>query len=339
MDTPQGKRSSIVAMKENTSMSIRSIAAALQVPKSTVSNVINQYKKTGSIETKRKGKCGRKKKTSPRDDAFLLRESIKYPKKTSHQLNVAISGHGVSIDSSTVRRRLLAAGRPAYRSVKKQLLTLAMKKKRYHWAKVYKGWTAEDWKKVVFTDETHFLVQGQKSRYVRKFVSEQLRSVHLDQNVKHPQKVMFWGSFCYSGVQELYRVEGMMNSDKYINVVDEIVLSNMNKLYPDGSGIFQQDLAPCHTSKKVKEFFSKKGLTVLQWPGNSPDINPIENLWAIIKQRLQSYDCTTLEKLQNAVFELWYNDEKIKENCKKLITSMPNRVQLLLKNHGGHIKY
>ena len=57
------------------------------------------------------------------------------------------------------------------------------------------------------------------------------------------------------------------------------------------------DLAPCHTSKKVTKFFADNDIRVLEWPGNSPDLNPIENLWAIIKQRLRGKDCTTIEKL------------------------------------------
>ena len=52
----------------------------------------------------------------------------------------------------------------------------------------------------------------------------------------------------------------------------------MNQLFPDGSGVFQQDLAPCHTSKQVKNFMNNHHIKVLEWPGNSPDLNPIKNL-------------------------------------------------------------
>ena len=205
-------------------------------------------------------------------------------------------------------------------------------KKRYDWAKKYEAWTDEDWKRVVFSDETHFSVQGQKAQYVRKFVNETPKSSHYNQTVKYPQKTMFWGSFSFHGVQELCRVDGMMNSGKYLNVLSDIVVPNMTKLFPDNSGIFQQDLAPCHTSKQVKEFFKENNLNVLEWPGNSPDLNPIENLWAIPKLRLRNHDCTTLAKLHEVVFELWYNDPKIQENCCKLIISMPQRVKQVLKN-------
>ena len=84
---------------------------------------------------------------------------------------------------------------------------------------------------------------------------------------------------------------------------------------------------------------SENDVKVLDWPGNSPDLNPIENLWLIIESRLLKKDCTTERKLTEAIIEVWYRDEEIAEKCKKLVESMPNRVTELLKNGGGHIKY
>ena len=98
-------------------------------------------------------------------------------KKASHELRQALSEHGISVSSSTVRRRLLDAGRPAYRPVKKQLLTKAMMKKRYQWAKKYKEWTSNDRKRVVFSDETHFLFQGQRCQFVRITFQKSLKRI------------------------------------------------------------------------------------------------------------------------------------------------------------------
>jgi len=52
----------------------------------------------------------------------------------------------------------------------------------------------------------------------------------------------------------------------------------MQKAFSSGEGIFQQDLARCHCSKEVKNFLSDNNIAVLKWPGDSPDLNPIENL-------------------------------------------------------------
>ena len=96
----------------------------------------------------------------------------------------------------------------------------------------------------------------------------------------------------------------------------------MKKIFSRDTGIFQHDLAPCHTSKKVQTFFRKKQITVLDWPGDSPDLSPIENLWSIIKTKLRAKDCTPKQKLICAIIEAWYRDSDIANHCQKLVDSM-----------------
>ena len=99
-----------------------------------------------------------------------------------------------------------------------------------------------------------------------------------------------------------------MSSDKYIDVFENKVIPDIRWAFPDGGGVFQQDLAPCHSSKKVKTIFRKYKSNVLEWLGNSPDFNPIENLWAITKLRLQKLNCTTMTKLIKAIIQVCYRD-------------------------------
>jgi len=73
----------------------------------------------------------------------------------------------------------------------------------------------------------------------------------------------------------------------------------------------------------VKKFLSDNNIEVLKWPGDSPDLNPIENLWAIIKKELQNYDCTTTTKLIGATISIWYRGGEITKMCEKLVESMP----------------
>ena len=294
MDVSPRKRASILTLRENTEKEISKIVG---VSISTISHIMRMKKETGSVTPKRKGKCGRKRKTTPKDDAYLIRESVKDPRKTSDAIKTTLGGKGMEISSSTVCRRLLEVGRKAYHPVKKQLLTKTMKTKRYKWGLKYKHWTKEDWRHVIFSDETHMFVQGQRSQHVQKSQNKKIRNAHIDQCVKHPQKKMFGGCFSFYGIGSLHPVEGMMRSQQYIEVVQQRVIPEMNRLFPDGSGVFQQDLAPCHTLKQVKKFMNENYIKVLEWPGNSPDLNPIENLWSICKKRLRTMDCTLKEKL------------------------------------------
>ena len=130
-----------------------------------------------------------------------------------------------------------------------------------------------------------------------------------------------------------------MNAGKYTDVIQRKVVKDLERAFPSGGGIFQQDLAPCHTAKKVKKIFADNDIKVLEWPGNSPDLNPIENLWSIVKRRLLKMDCTTKTKLIAAIIAVWYRDQEIAQNCQNLVESMPKPVKELIKNRRGHISY
>ena len=334
MDIDLRTRTEIITLHQYTDKSQREISRNVGVSQSSVDRIIK--KEPGS---KRKGRCGRKVKASPEAMQMLISESESHPRKNSSELRNYLASLGIEVTSRTVRGYLLKAGRRARRPIKKQLLTEEMKRKRLAWAETYKEWTKEDWRKVLFSDESHFLVQGQRSQYVRRSRNEEIREEHMNQFVKHPEKRMFWGSFSYNGVGSLYPVDGIMNAEKYMQVINTKLQGDMEEAFPNGEGIFQQDLAPCHRANKVKKIFCEKGIRVLDWPGNSPDLNPIENLWAILKLEAQKKDCTTLEKMTQAIIDIWFGEPKMKLHCSKLVDSMPKRVKEVIQKRGGHIKY
>ena len=111
------------------------------------------------------------------------------------------------------------------------------------------------------------------------------------------------------------KVEGMMNSKAYLPIIKRKVSSEFSKLHPQA--IFQQDSAPYHEAKIITNCFKKMKKTVLDWPGNSPDlINPRETLWSIVKNRLRKMDCTTKIKLIEAVIHVGFMMKKSKKFAK-----------------------
>ncbi len=89
------------------------------------------------------------------------------------------------------------------------------------------------------------------------------------------------------------------------------MLPSADKLYGDADFIFQQDLAPAHTAKGTKSWFNDHGVTVLDWPANSPDLNPIENLWGIVKKKMRD--------IQPQIRKSW--DSMENANKKKVVIS------------------
>ena len=100
----------------------------------------------------------------------------------------------------------------------------------------------------------------------------------------------------------------MTNAEKYIKVVEKKVVDDLSNAFPNGSGVFSHDSAPCHEAKQVMAYIKKIKITVLDGPGNPPDLIPIENLWSIITLQLRSEDCITKAKLMKAIIRMWYRN-------------------------------
>ena len=105
------------------------------------------------------------------------------------------------------------------------------------------------------------------------------------------------------------------------------------------TSIFQHDGAPCHKTKTISEWLHSCGYDVLgPWPGNSPDLNVIENVWMTLKRLVAPQNPTSSDDLVKKLKEVWVS-EISQSYCKKLVHSMPDRIADVLRNKGGHTKY
>ncbi len=107
------------------------------------------------------------------------------------------------------------------------------------------------------------------------------------------------------------------------------MLPSADQLFKDADFIFQQDLAPAHTAKSTKSWLNDHGVGVLDWPANSPDLNPIENLWGIVKRKMRNKRPKNADELKATVKETWASIPP--QQCHKLITSMPRRIEAVIK--------
>ena len=78
---------------------------------------------------------------------------------------------------------------------------------------------------------------------------------------------------------------------------------------------------------------------MLDWPPASLDMNPIENLWSIMKRRMRLIGAVRKQEIIASFLKVWFKDEEIQEMSKKLVNSMPSRVEALLAAKGGNTKY
>ena len=105
-----------------------------------------------------------------------------------------------------------------------------------------------------------------------------------------------------------------------------------------GCTLFMHDGAPCHRANIIKKFLADHNVPSMEWPGNSPDLNPIENAQNILKNKFCSKKNMTLEKIKQAIQTHWENDMSL-EYFKTLSDSMPTRMLNVIKASGYMTKY
>src|SRR5271156_374847 len=246
------------------------------------------------------------------------------------------------LSAQTVRRGLKEAGLKPVVKKKKPFLSKRHRKARMDFALAHQHWTVEDWKVVVWSDETKINRLGSDGRkWVWKLPGETLNDRLVEGTLKFGGgSLTMWGCMAWEGVGDACKIDGKMDADLYVQILDEDLqesLQDFNKSPQDA--IFQQDNDPKHKSKKATKWFSDNGIEVMSWPAQSADLSPIEHLWHHLKKTLKEYP-----QPPNGILELWECVQKewdrIKpEVCQNLIESMPRRVAAVIRAKGGYTKY
>ncbi len=173
----------------------------------------------------------------------------------------------------------------------KPLLKQKHRQKHLTWAKEKKNWTVAQSSKVLFSDESKFSISfGNQSPRVWRKSGEKHNC--LKSSLKFPQSVMIWDTMSSASVGPLCFLKSTVNAAVYQKLLEHFVLPSADKLYGYSDLIFQQDLAPAHTAKGTKSLFNDHGVTVLDWPANRSDLNPIENLGLLSRERWETPDPT-----------------------------------------------
>lgn len=148
MDTSLETRQHIIQLHQSVQLTYTQIAQTLHVSRSTVGNIVNQWRKTGNVINKRKGRSPTNRRLSERTARLVIRQSIMNPVLTARQIRDIVGGEAAQASVRTIQRYLCRGGRIAFRPMAAPALSSKQKQTRVAWARSHQTWTSQDWSKV-----------------------------------------------------------------------------------------------------------------------------------------------------------------------------------------------
>jgi transposase len=310
----------------------KDIAHTLKCSENTVSMWVHRWADTHSVADA--DRSGRPRCTDEDTDiaieACAEEKKRTVPKVIKKELQLECSAR-------TIRRRLDEVGlfgrvgRTEYVYDERDI------QRRLSFAEGYANWLVADWDRVIFSDETHIEVYGRSRVWVQRPSGAAFDPEYMVERVPHSERVSLWGCFCGRGVGQAEIFVGEFNAKRYVDILQHNLLQTALHFYPNEDWWFQQDNAPQHTANISRRWFHNHGVNLLDFPPYSPDLNPIENLWGILKARIEKRLARTTDEIERVLKEEW--EALDKELLTSLAHSMPARCAAVVANHGHKAPY
>ena len=254
------------------------IAKYIKCSKPTVIYRVKKYQENKDLTEEKRS--GRPRCTAEKEDERIVKIAKRNHDVTSIEIQRELEKRGVEISDRTIRRRLNDAGGKFVKETQKPLLSERHRSNRLKWAKNHQNY---NWDNVVFTDESTFQLY-RSNRKVWQFIGRR----KVFRTVKHPQKIHVWGCFSASGFGKLICFRNNLDSVFMCKIYEKGLLPSISKLFGQDNieWILQEDNDPKHRSKICKKWKEEHGVAELPWPSMSPDQNPIENVWQLLKIKI-----------------------------------------------------
>lgn len=317
------------------------IAKILNVDRRTVARLHKRIVDRNSFD--RKVGSGKQRQTTPRENAQILRKVKEDRFTTSIQIKRDLPD--LRVGPRTIRRRINDCSelRCCWQT-KKPFVSEANRIRRVAWCREHLKWTQEQWAKVLWSDESPFVYRFAQRRRVWRTNDEKYSAVTTKATVKHDKKINVWGCFARHGVGRLHLIDGIMLKEQYAGIVEDQFYPSAVDLFP-GFGdedsevevIFQEDNDPQHTANIIQRWWEDQQLTRMEWPSQSPDLNPIETLWSLLDKTARDRNPNTDLELFNALSEAWNALDP--ELLASLVDSMPRRCQAVIDSNGYATEY
>jgi transposase len=325
------QRSSIVAL-HSLGFSIPQVAEFTHCTARTIQHWVDHFAQHGNLADE--PRSGRPPVTAPDVDQSIvsMAEEICFitPKEIRSQLQVPVSAR-------TVRRRLDQAGLFGRVARVSYPFTQEDVNQRLAFISNYGGWNESQWNTVLFSDETHVVLGGNGQVWVQRPEDTAFLSQYMIERDSFPEKIGFWGCFSAQGVGDSRLYDGTMDSRLLTDTFTRFMKPHALRTWPAEQWFFLQDNAPYHASVDTQSWLHNNGIDCIDFPPYSPDLNPIENLWADLKRRVELRCPSSITELKEILSEEWEATDQ--EYLARLAHSMIDRCQEVVACRGFKTKY
>ena len=337
MVTLKERRQCIKVLWEGGVRKVKTLQKTTGFPRKTLYRWVKQLEQTKDL--KQGSRPGRPTRLTPPQRRHLGRIAKLHKLSSSSELTEKLKKTypNLNIATRTVRENLQKLDYRVCIPRSVPFLTPKAMNLRVVWAKAHQR---ENWNKVIFSDESSFQM-FRNTTQVRYKCGE---SIPRRVTVKHPFKVHVWGAFCAKGIVGFHMFTENMNGELYREIVTENLFEQASQVL-GRRWTFQQDNDPKHRAKLTMALLQDRCPRVLDWPSSSSDLNPIENLWSTMKQRVEKKVNLMISEKKSVTQEIFMSiiarewEAIDKDLCLKLAKSMSKRVELVIESQGRTINY
>ena len=331
----------VVGMFLGGTKSTTQIAKELNKPESTISDIISSLKRDLCLPTATV-RTGRPPRLTRRMIRGAIREVYRNRQITAKQLTLVLSPI-ISVGTATLKKALYRHGFASRIAARKPYLMPRHRFNRLLFAKQHENWTIEQWSKVIWTDESSFEI-GKNYRQVRVWrrMDERFLEHCLVPTFKSGRtSIMVWGAFCgdLEKCQLVRMPKGKQQAVDHIEYVYEQAISGYYHHASDPSTlILMEDGASTHRAIVSRLWREAYGVPRMVWPAQSPDLNPIENVWRLMKAYVSNRPIPADgDEMWVLLKEAW--ESVSQEFLQGLLESMPARMKAVIEAKGGPTRW
>lgn len=318
-------------------LSQRAIKKLVGTTTQSVNRTIKRYREDGTVAD-RPRENSKARLTTDEEDRLIIAAVVDEPFLTAKEIRKEL---GLKVSPRVILLRLREAGLTCFSGNPRRVLNTRLKEIRLAFANEHAHWTAEQWRKVVFTNECTMSLKWDPNRRA-------WRVVHSWNDPASIQQLTTSGHTCinvhatltHEGLGPLVRITGSATPEKVIDIIDNTLVPYLvTGPFRDGDYILQQDTTRAYTSKEVQDHLEWLRISKIDWPPKSEDLNPIKSVWEILRKRIcrKRVSEASSDKLWHLIKKEWDVLRKTPNLVRGYYTSLPNSIADVVRLKGGAV--